>query len=250
MRIDVLTLFPDYFDVLTRLGVTSRALSRGLWSLNTWNPRDFVQDVHRTVDDRPYGGGPGMVMLAAPLIDALSAARQSRGDPQAKVILMAPGGRRFDQSLALELSQSVGAIFVCGRYEGIDQRFIDHYVDEQWSVGDYVLSGGEPALLPMLDASIRLIPGALNHGESHGQDSFQESLDGLLDCPHYTRPELLDGESVPAVLLSGHHERIRKWRREQSLLLTLIRRPDLLDLARQKGLLSEADEGFLRSVGP
>lgn len=247
MRIDVLTLFPEYFDVLTRLGVTSRAADRALWSLHAWNPRNFVHDVHRTIDDRSYGGGPGMVMLASPLTDALLAARESRAD-SAKVILMAPGGKRFTQSVASELAESSGAIFVCGRYEGIDQRFIDRFVDDQWSLGDFVLSGGEPALVAMLDAAIRLLPGALNQGDSHGQDSFQEALDGLLDCPHYTRPEVLGGDRVPEVLMSGHHARIRQWRREQSLRLTQLNRPDLIIKAREKKLLSDTDEAFLRGM--
>ncbi len=247
MRIDVLTLFPEYFNVLTELGVSARAHSRGLWSFHAWNPRDFVHDVHRTIDDRPYGGGPGMVMLAPPLVSALGQARLGRGD-DAKVVLLAPGGRTFDQAVAAELSESPGAIFVCGRYEGIDQRFIDGYVDEQWSIGDFVLSGGEPALVPMLDAAIRLLPGALNQGDSHGQDSFQDALGGLLDCPHFTRPEIFEDRPVPPVLLSGHHERIRQWRRQQSLRQTWLNRPDLVDLARLKGTLTSADEAYLREL--
>ena len=247
MRIDVLTLFPEYFTVLTELGVCARAHSRGLWRFQSWNPRDYVHDVHRTIDDRPYGGGPGMVMLAPPLVSALAAVKSSRDDA-AKVVLLAPGGRTFDQAAAAKLSQSAGAIFVCGRYEGIDQRFIDGYVDEQWSIGDFVLSGGEPALVPMLDAAIRLLPGALNQGDSHGQDSFQDALGGLLDCPHFTRPEIFEDLPVPPVLLSGHHERIRQWRRHQSLRHTWLKRPDLITSARLKGALTPADEAYLSQL--
>jgi len=247
MRIDVLTLFPEFFASLTGMGVSARAYQKGLWHLKTWNPRDFVHDVHRTVDDRPYGGGPGMVMMAEPLELALSAAKQDRAD-RAPVILLSPTGKRFDQEMAARLATSQGAVFVCGRYEGIDQRFIDRCVDEQWSLGDFVLSGGEPALLPMLDAAIRLIPGVLNQGDSHGQDSFQPALGGLLDCPHYTRPEVHDGQKVPAVLLSGHHDNIALWRRQQSLRLTLQNRPDLIAKARQQGLLSKSDELFLQKL--
>jgi len=206
-----------------------------------------VHDVHRTIDDRPYGGGPGMVMLGPPLVSALTAVKASRKDV-AKVILLAPGGQTFDQASAADLSQSQGAIFVCGRYEGIDQRFIDGYVDEQWSIGDFVLSGGEPALVPMLDAAIRLLPGALNQGDSHGQDSFQDALGGLLDCPHFTRPEIFENLPVPPVLLSGHHERIRQWRRHQSLRHTWLKRPDLIMSARLKGMLTTADEAYLRQI--
>lgn len=255
MRIDVLTLFPDGFDLLTQSGITGRAHGLGLWSLKAWNPRDFVDDPHRTVDDRPYGGGPGMVMMAEPLVRALQAARVERmalaapaPETWAPVILLAPGGKRFDQATANRLAQSVGAIFVCGRYEGVDQRFIDQHVDEQWSLGDFVVSGGELALLPMLDAAVRLMPGAMNQQASHVQDSFQPSLSGLLDSPHYTRPEVLDGTPIPSVLKSGHHLHIAQWRREQSLLLTLTCRPDLIEKARADGRLSTADERFLTNL--
>ena len=247
MRIDILTLFPDYFGPLRDSGITGRAHDKGLWSLRTWNLRDYVLDVHRTVDDRPYGGGPGMVMLPQPLTDALAATKAERED-DAPVVLLAPGGKRFDQSMAKALSVSVGAIFVCGRYEGVDQRFIDKYVDEAWSIGDFVLSGGEPALVPMLDAAVRLMPGAMNQQDSHDQDSFQPSLSGLLDSPHYTRPEVWHGVPVPDVLKSGHHENIARWRREQSLALTLGMRPDLIEQARASGWLSPADERFLSTL--
>jgi tRNA (guanine37-N1)-methyltransferase len=255
MRIDILTLFPDGFELLTDSGITGRAHGLGLWSLKAWNPRDFVDDPHRTVDDRPYGGGPGMVMMAEPLARALAAARADRAasepalnNPNVPVILLAPGGKRFDQTMAANLSQSAGAIFVCGRYEGVDQRFIDQHVDQQWSLGDFVVSGGELALLPILDAAVRLMPGAMNQQASHDQDSFQPSLSGLLDSPHYTRPEVLDGVPIPQVLKSGHHLHIAQWRREQSLAQTLECRPDLIDKARAAGQLSPADERFLKSL--
>lgn len=249
MRIDILTLFPDYFGPLRDSGITGRAHDKGLWSMHTWNLRDHVSDVHRTVDDRPYGGGPGMVMLPQPLADTLTAARSDRAD-SAPVVLLAPGGVRFDQAQAKALSASAGAIFVCGRYEGVDQRFIDQHVDELWSIGDFVLSGGEPALLPMLDAAVRLIPGAMNQQDSHVQDSFQPSLSGLLDSPHYTRPEIWQGIQVPEVLKSGHHDKIARWRREQSLALTYRSRPDLIEQARRAGWLSLADERFLETLTP
>jgi tRNA (guanine37-N1)-methyltransferase len=254
MRIDILTLFPESFQLVTSSGITGRACGLGLWSLHTWNPRDFVNDPHRTVDDRPYGGGPGMVMMAQPLSQALAAARAERGEQggkdgkdmgRAPVVLLAPGGKPFDQATAARLSRSNGAIFVCGRYEGVDQRFIDQHVDEQWSLGDFVVSGGELALLPMLDASVRLLPGAMNQQDSHDQDSFQPRLSGLLDCTHYTRPEVLGDIPIPDVLKSGHHHNIAVWRRQQSLRVTAAQRPDLIEKARQTGQLSAEDEDFL-----
>lgn len=244
MRIDILTLFPEYFEPLKSSGITGRACAMDIWQLKTWNPRDFVHDVHRTVDDRPYGGGPGMVMLAQPLALALEAALADRPN-LAPVVLLAPHGKRFDQSTAANLAVSGGAMFVCGRYEGVDQRFIDRHVDEIWSVGDFVVSGGEPALVPMLDAAVRLLPGAMNQQDSHDQDSFQPSLSGLLDSPHYTRPEVWQSLPVPDVLKSGHHDRIARWRREQSLALTWRLRPDLLQAARLAGWLTPADEAYL-----
>lgn len=246
MRIDILTLFPEYFVPLSTTGITGRAHDRGLWQLRAWNIRDYVFDIHRTVDDRPYGGGPGMVMLAQPLADALAAARLDRADV-VPVVLLAPSGKPFDQACARRLSESPGAIVLCGRYEGIDQRFIDQSVDECWSVGDFVVSGGEPALVPMLDAAVRLLPGAMQQ-DSHDQDSFQPSLSGLLDSPHYTRPEVWQGLGVPPVLMSGHHGNIARWRREQSLSVTQAQRPDLLEKARATGQLSEKDEAFLSSL--
>ena len=252
MRIDVVTLFPDLFTVITASGVTGRAHFQKLWHLSVWNPRDFTEDVHRTVDDRPYGGGPGMVMMPGPLSKAVSAAQADRvacGLSRARVVLLAPGGKRFDQSVASSLASSSGVLMVCGRYEGVDQRWINSEVDEQWSLGDFVLSGGELAAIPMIDATVRLIPGVLNHGESSVQDSFQKSLSGLLDSPHYTRPEVYEGQSVPGVLLSGNHANIALWRRQQSLSLTARMRPDLIQRARQAGWLTKSDEKFLKESG-
>ena len=259
MRIDLVTLFPEMFSVVRDLGVTGRAHGHQLWSLHTHNPRDYTEDVHRTVDDRPYGGGPGMVMMAEPLTRALSAIHTQRATQdhagqeqarqgQAPVVLLSPIGKPFDQARAQRLAKSSGAIFICGRYEGVDQRFIDQHVDEQWSLGDFVLSGGEIAALAMIDAAVRLLPGALNHDQSSAQDSFQESLSGLLDSPHYTRPENLNGQTVPAVLLSGNHAHIARWRREQSLAITFTNRPDLIDQARARGLLTKADERYLLAL--
>ena len=255
MRIDLVTLFPEMFSVVRDLGVTGRAHAKQLWSLHTRSPREFTEDVHRTVDDRAYGGGPGMVMMAEPLTRALSAIQADRATQakqvtqnQALVVLLSPIGRPFEQAQAQRLAQSPGVIFICGRSEGIDQRFIDQHVDEQWSLGDFVLSGGEIAALAIIDAAVRLLPGALNHDQSSAQDSFQDSLSGLLDSPHYTRPETLNGQTVPAVLLSGNHANIARWRREQSLALTLDKRPDLIERARARGWLTTADERYLLTL--
>ncbi|WP_019938825.1 tRNA (guanosine(37)-N1)-methyltransferase TrmD [Bordetella sp. FB-8] len=252
MRFDAVTLFPEMFGLVRDQGVTGRAHAQGIWSLKAWNPRDFTYDAHRTVDDRPYGGGPGMVMLAAPLeaaVDAAQAERAAQGLGQAPVVLLAPTGRRYGQREAQELASArQGAIFICGRYEGVDQRFIDRRVTQEWSLGDFVLSGGEIAALAMIDAAVRLLPGVLNDGDSALQDSFNSALDGLLDSPHYTRPEVYEGASVPEPLLSGHHARIARWRREQSLSLTAERRPDLIEQARATGRLTREDERFLASL--
>ncbi|MES5323830.1 tRNA (guanosine(37)-N1)-methyltransferase TrmD [Alcaligenes phenolicus] len=247
MRFDALTLFPDMFDVVSEAGVTGRAHKQDIWQMRTWNPRDYTTDVHRTVDDRPYGGGPGMVMLADPLNDALDQALADRGDSP-EVILLSPTGRRFDQAVAQELAQGPGAVLVCGRYEGIDQRFIDARVTQELSLGDFVLSGGEIASLAIIDSVIRLLPGVLNDADSARQDSFHADNSGLLDSPHYTRPEVYRDQAVPDVLMSGHHGRIQAWRREQSLRLTALRRPELIERARQRGELSKADERFLASL--
>lgn len=248
MRFDVISLFPDMFSVVRDLGVTGRAHRQQRWSLGLWNPRDFTHDAHRTVDDRPYGGGPGMVMLADPLEQAVGAARQARGESEGRVILMSPTGRRFDQAVAEELAAGPGAILVCGRYEGVDQRFINRCVTDEISLGDFVLSGGEIAALAIMDAVIRLLPGVLNTADSALQDSFNDTLSGLLDSPHYTRPEVYEGEAVPAALLSGHHAQIAVWRRQQSLRLTLQRRPELIERARAAGALTKADEAFLKTL--
>lgn len=257
MRFDVVSLFPDMFSVVRDLGVTGRAHKQQLWSLGLWNPRDFTHDVHRTVDDRPYGGGPGMVMLAEPLEQAVAAARAARAaaregllpeQSDTPVILMSPTGKRFDQAVAQTLAHSDGAILICGRYEGIDQRFIDRNVTHEISMGDFVLSGGEIAALAIIDSAVRLLPGALNAADSALQDSFNTALTGLLDSPHYTRPEEYQGLAVPPELMSGHHANIAIWRRQQSLALTSARRPDLIAAAREAGLLSKADEKFLRQL--
>ncbi len=231
MRFDVVTLFPAMVQAMSGEGVTGRALSRGLAELNLWNPRDYTHDVHRTVDDRPYGGGPGMVMKIEPLKAAIEQARLA--SPDAKVAYMSPQGRSFDQAAAREVSQRDGLILVAGRYEGVDERLVSSCVDEEWSIGDFVLSGGELPALVMMDAVIRLLPGVLGDADSAVQDSY---TDGLLDCPHYTRPEVYEGEGVPEVLLGGNHKLIRRWRLKQSLGRTWIRRPDLL---RQRELSQE-----------
>lgn len=226
MRVDVVTLFPEMVATLLRFGVTGRAVERGLLTVSTWDPRDDAHDRHRTVDDRPYGGGPGMVMKVQPLRDTLHRARQAAA-PVGKTIYLSPQGRLLDQDTARTLAQEPRLILLAGRYEGIDERLIEAEVDEEWSIGDYVLSGGELAALVMIDAIARLLPGALNDDESAAQDSFME---GLLDCPHYTRPEEMDGRRVPAVLLSGDHAAIARWRRREALGRTWLRRPELLAL--------------------
>lgn len=249
MRFDVISLFPDMFSVVRDLGVTGRAHKQRLWELGLWNPRDFTQDLHRTVDDRPYGGGPGMVMMAEPLEQAVNAAKAARADAaQAPVVLMSPTGRPYDQTVAQEMAGGSGAILICGRYEGVDQRFIDRCVTQEISLGDYVLSGGEIAALAIIDSVVRLLPGALNDADSALQDSFNSSLTGLLDSPHYTRPDTYRGAGVPPELMSGHHVNIAQWRRRQSLALTASRRPDLIVAARQAGLLSKADEAYLKAL--
>lgn len=247
MRFDAITLFPEWFDAHLTSGIARRAYDLQLMSLKRWQLRDFAPDRYRRVDDRPYGGGPGMVMLVEPLERALTAIQKER-ESQAPVILFTPTGPRLNQRRVEQfVTQSQGAIFVCGRYEGIDQRFIDRHVDEEMSVGDLVLSGGEIPALMVLDAVARLLPGVLSAPESHQQDSFSQ---GLLDCPHYSRPEKLEGPhgEVPPVLMSGNHELIAQWRRQQSLRLTLERRPELIVELRQSGGLTQADEKFLRSL--
>lgn len=235
----VISLFPEMFQALTEHGVSGRAVKQEKVSVNCWNPRDFAHDNYQTVDDRPYGGGPGMLMKIQPLQDAIHAAKEAAGEG-AKVIYLSPQGRKLDQQGVLELAQQSKLILVAGRYEGIDERLIEREIDEEWSLGDFVLSGGELAAMTMMDAIIRLIPGVLNHDQSAQQDSFME---GLLDCPHYTRPEVYEGQEVPEVLLSGNHEKIRQWRLKQSLGRTWQRRPDLLEnlelTKEQQRLLTE-----------
>lgn len=239
MRIELVSLFPEMFDSIIDYGVTGRAVDRGLLTLGFSNPRDYAKDRHRTVDDRPYGGGPGMLMKVEPLKDAIQVARgRLAGD--AKVIYMSPQGRVLDQAGVAELSQCDNLIVISGRYEGVDERLIQSQVDEEWSIGDYVLSGGELAAMVVIDSVARLLPGVLGHQESALQDSFYQ---GLLDCPHYTRPEKMDEGDVPAVLLSGDHQAIERWRHQQALGRTWLRRPDLLEgqsLSReQQGLLQD-----------
>ncbi|MBN8442559.1 MAG: tRNA (guanosine(37)-N1)-methyltransferase TrmD [Thauera sp.] len=227
-RYDVITLFPEMFAALTGSGITRRAKDRGLYEIAFHNPRDFTTDPHRTVDDRPYGGGPGMVMLAEPLAQSIQrakAAQLAATGASGSVIYLSPQGRRLDQATVLELARRPAMILLCGRYEGVDQRLIDRLVDEEVSLGDFVLSGGELPAMVMLDAIVRQLPGALNTADSAQEDSF---VDGLLDCPHYTRPELYEDERVPEVLLSGNHAAIRRWRLKQALGRTWLRRPDLL----------------------
>ena len=224
MWFGVVTLFPEMFQALTQQGVSGRAVKQGKVMVQSWNPRDFAHDNYQTVDDRPYGGGPGMLMKIQPLRDAIHAAKAAAGG-EAKVIYLSPQGRKLDQQGVLELAQQDRLILVAGRYEGIDERLIETEVDEEWSIGDFVLSGGELPAMTLMDAVIRLVPGVLGHEQSAQQDSF---MDGLLDCPHYTRPEDYEGRSVPEVLLSGNHEKIRQWRLKQALGRTWQRRPDLL----------------------
>ncbi|WP_434950807.1 tRNA (guanosine(37)-N1)-methyltransferase TrmD [Shewanella sp. HL-SH4] len=225
MWLGVITLFPEMFRAVTDFGVTGRAVKNGLLKVHMWNPRDFTHDRHNTVDDRPYGGGPGMLMMVQPLRDAIHAAKAAAGD-RAKVIYLSPQGRKLDQQGVTELAKSDSLILVCGRYEGIDERIIQTEVDEEWSIGDYVLSGGEIPAMTLIDSVARLVPGVLGKQASAEQDSFS---DGLLDCPHYTRPENLDGMDVPAVLLSGDHEKIRLWRLQQSIGRTFLRRPEIFE---------------------
>jgi tRNA (guanine37-N1)-methyltransferase len=242
MRFDVVTLFPEMFAAVTDHGITRRANRDGLWSLATWNPRDFADDVHRSVDDRPYGGGPGMVMLAEPLARAVSAAREVAG-AGSRVLAMAAAGIALDDSAVRSIAEArTPLIVICGRYEGIDQRFLDTCVDAVVSIGDFVLSGGEIAAMALIDAVVRRLPGALKD-ESVADESYAT---GLLDATHYTRPELWRGIEVPEVLRSGHHAEIARWRRRRSLLATARLRPALIERARAEGRLAPGDEEFLR----
>ncbi len=248
MRFDVLTIFPEMFSALTQWGVTGRACEQDLAQVKLWNPRDYSSDSRKTVDDRAYGGGPGMVMMVKPLedtVNAIKADHRVQNLSSGPVCLLAPQGERFSQKLASDLLKRSNLTLICGRYEAIDQRFVDRNVDLQISLGDFVVSGGEIPAMAIMDALIRLIPGALGDDESALQDSF---MNGLLDYPHYTRPEVYENLSVPDVLLGGHHAKIADWRRQKSLELTLRIRPDLIELARANGLLSREDERFLQDL--
>jgi len=249
MKIDVISLFPPMFEAVTNYGITGRAIRNELLSLRVWNPRDYTDDKHRSVDDRPYGGGPGMVMMTEPLTKALAAARSGQVSG-AKVVYLSPQGHRLDHEAVLEFSRREGLILLAGRYEGIDERLLEAEVDEEWSIGDYVLSGGELAAMVVIDAIARQLPGALGDEDSAQQDSF---VDGLLDYEHYTLPETYLGRVVPEVLLSGDHEKIRRWRLKRSLGRTWLRRPDLLERlelnSEQKHLLEEFKQEYSRESG-
>ena len=247
MRFDVITLFPELFEPFVRVGITRRAFESGSVELHCFNPRDVATDNYRRVDDRPFGGGPGMVFMAQPLLDTLSVIRAQRQD-DAPVVLFSPLGPHLDHAAVQGWSDSGGAILICGRYEGLDQRFIDAHVDQQISLGDFVLSGGEVAAMALIDAVARLQPGVLGDQDSHHFDSFNPALDGLLDCPHYTRPEHWEGQPVPPVLLSGNHQQIAVWRRQQRLRATALLRPELLTRARASGALGPQDEAFLGTL--
>ena len=248
MQFDVVTLFPEMFRAVTEWGITSRAVKQGRFGLRTWNPRDFTTDNYRTVDDRPYGGGPGMVMLAKPLeaaIGAAKAAQAAEGIAGTRVVMMSPQGQRLDHERVMRFAGEPGLVLLCGRYEAIDQRLIERCVDEEVSLGDFVLSGGELPAMALMDAVVRHLPGVLNDAQSAVQDSF---VDGLLDCPHYTRPEEYEGMRVPDVLLGGHHAEIEQWRRREALKNTAAKRPDLIERARRNKMLSRADEAWLASL--
>jgi len=245
MQFDVVTLFPEMFAALTQSGITRRAFERQKCALSLWNPRDFTYDNYRTIDDRPYGGGPGMVMLAKPIEAAITAAKTRQVDqtlPAPRVVYLSPQGPALTHQRVMELAREQGLVLLCGRYEAVDQRVLDRCVDEEVSLGDFVLSGGELPAMALMDAIIRQLPGVLNDGSSAIEDSF---VNGLLDCPHYTRPEVYESVAVPSVLVGGHHAEIEKWRREKSLEVTAKKRPDLIAAARKAGLLSRADEKFL-----
>jgi tRNA (guanine37-N1)-methyltransferase len=245
MQFDVVSLFPEMFAALTQSGVTRRAYEQQRWGLSLWNPRDFTTDNHRTVDDRPYGGGPGMVMLAKPLEAAIAAAKQRQaglGLASPRVVFMSPQGRQLTHDRVMQLKDEPGLVLLCGRYEAVDQRLLDRVVDEEISLGDFVLSGGELPAMALMDAVVRQLPGVLGDEASAVEDSF---VNGLLDAPHYTRPETYEGVSVPPVLMGGNHAEIVKWRRQRMLEATARKRPDLVDKARAAGLLTKADEKFL-----
>jgi tRNA (guanine37-N1)-methyltransferase len=248
MQFDVVSLFPEMFAALTQSGVTRRAFEQKLWTLETWNPREFTQDRHRTVDDRPYGGGPGMVMMAKPLEATIAAAKARQvalGLPAPRVVFMSPQGKPLTHERVMQLKDEPGLVVLCGRYEAVDQRLLDRCVDEEISLGDFVLSGGELPAMALMDAVVRQLPGVLGDDASAIEDSF---VNGLLDSPHYTRPESYEGVDVPPVLMGGNHAEIIKWRRQRMLEATWKKRPDLLVRARSAGQLSKADEKFLVSL--
>jgi tRNA (guanine37-N1)-methyltransferase len=250
LRFDIVTLFPEMFAAVRDYGVSRRALERGLWQLACWNPREWAENAYGSVDDRPFGGGPGMVMRARPLECAIAAAKAARAGA-GRVIYLSPQGRPLDHAKVVELAAGGGAILLCGRYEGVDERLIERCVDEEVSLGDFVLSGGEIAALALIDACVRQLPGALNDDASAVEDSYAEGAGGLLDCPHYTRPEVYEGMPVPEVLLSGHHENIRRWRLKQSLARTRERRPELFAAWRAQRTargLSKQEAQLLREV--
>lgn len=250
MRFDVITVLPDIFASVEKHGVVGRAKGRGLWSLHCWNPRDQATDAYKTIDDRSYGGGPGMVMMAEPLERTLAAIRQaqaSAGVTNSRFVYLTPQGRPVTQKRVEKLVTEAAVTLLCGRYEGVDQRFLDKHVDEEIAVGEFVVSGGELPAMMLIDAAVRLLPGVLNDSGSALEDSF---ANGLLDFPHYTRPEVWDGTAVPAVLLSGHHREISLWRRRQALLNTALKRPDLIKQALDSGQLDEADRRFLHGQSP
>ena len=240
MKIALISLFPEMFNAVTDYGISVRAVKQGLLELASFNPRDYTEDRHQTVDDRPYGGGPGMVMMIEPLRRAIADARQWT-DSETLVVYLSPQGKVLNQAAVNDFATQQSIILIAGRYEGIDERLIEAEVDDEWSIGDYVLSGGELPAMVLIDALIRQLPGALGHGDSAGQDSFAE---GLLDCPHYTRPENYQGQEVPEVLLSGNHEKIRRWRLQQSLARTQQRRPELMDRLE----LNKEQQALLRDV--
>ena len=250
MQFDVVSLFPEMFAALTQSGVTRRAFEQERWGLTLWNPRDFTTDRHRTVDDRPYGGGPGMVMLARPLEATIAAAKArqvERGLPPPRVVFMSPQGKPLTHERVMALKDEPGLVILCGRYEAVDQRLLDRVVDEEISLGDFVLSGGELPAMALMDAVVRLLPGVLGDDASAVEDSF---VNGLLDSPHYTRPDVYEGVPVPPVLMGGNHAEITKWRRQRMLEATWQKRPELLDKARAAGQLTEADEKFLATLRP
>ncbi|MES2026845.1 MAG: tRNA (guanosine(37)-N1)-methyltransferase TrmD [Pseudomonadota bacterium] len=248
MQFDVVTLFPEMFTALTQSGITRRAFEHKKCALSLWNPRDFTSDKHRTVDDRPYGGGPGMVMMVKPLEAAVQAAKArqtEQGLVAPRVVYLSPQGKALTHERVMQLTAEPGLVLLCGRYEAVDQRFLDSCVDEEISLGDFVLSGGEIPAMALMDAVIRQLPGVLHDDASAVEDSF---VNGLLDCPHYTRPEVYEGTAVPAVLMGGHHVEIEKWRRERALEATAKKRPDMIIKARAAGLLTRTDEKFLSSL--